>query len=118
MIPKLRLHLRGARGLTVERAKLKWLEGNLSAGVGWGARAENLLETARGQLVELGLKHDIAAITADLARVRWPERRGIRAVCRAVLDLVLPEHAEILHRIIAEEGDPLPLIEDLRRAAT
>ncbi len=118
LIPKIQEHLKGVDGLSVERAKLKWLQGNLCAKVGWFGIAERYLETARNQLVKLKLKHDIAAVTADLATAKVSDRAGIKAACRAVLALVLPEHAAILEKIISDEGNLVKHIEALRAAAT
>jgi len=118
LIPRLRRHLKGVEKISVERAKMKWFEGNLCARARLFGKAEKYLETARNQLIELGLKHDIAAVTADLMKAKYPDRNGIRAACRTALPFVLPEHADMLKAILTKEDNLMTLIDQLREKAT
>lgn len=80
---------KGKRGLTAERAKLRWVEGLLCARIGWEARATDHLERARNNLIKLEMPQEVAAITADLALLAHPVRNDVRAVVRDIARLDL-----------------------------
>ena len=78
---------RGKRGLTVERARMRWVEALLCHRVGLSGKAEGLLRRARGAFIRLEMPLEIGAITADLAFVEYPSRRSIRELARETLEL-------------------------------
>ena len=126
---EVRQHFRGVRGLTVERAKLTWLEGMVLYRLGCDHRAEKLLLQARDALRKLKMPQEIAAITADLARIAHPDRLSIRRLTEdihadaAQMEPGLRQHLASLYRTtrtsgLAAEAEMLTAIQGLRDAAT
>lgn len=91
IFPRVARLFKGKRGVSAERAKVKWVEGSLSARAHLTGRASYLLFASWNALIRLELPMEIAAITADLAHLHYPDRRAIRDIGKRVAKLNLFE---------------------------
>ncbi|MCP4549227.1 MAG: hypothetical protein GY835_22465, partial [bacterium] len=87
IFPRVARLFKGKRGVSAERAKVRWVEGSLSARIHLTGRAINLLSASWNALIRLKLPIEIAAITADLAYLHYPDRRAIRNIGKRVAKL-------------------------------
>ena len=120
-IRQARRHFRGSTKPSQHRAKLAWTAAMIreeirklrprppNVRIVRPARIRQLLERARRDLVELGYQDDAAAITADLARIAFPDVDRIPAII-AALDTDLERHGRKLPKKIGAK------LERLRRA--
>lgn len=99
ILPRVEQYYERIRGLAVERAKLLWVKGLLSARVGFTAKAEKHLNASWRMLVRLELPEEVAAITADMALIAHPHRRMIREAIRESVRLGLGWRKEIQERL-------------------
>ena len=72
------------QAMTVERAKLNWVEALLVARLGANGRAAELLERARRVFLKLEMPQEIAALTADLVILEHEDRDRVRRWVRTI----------------------------------
>ncbi len=80
---------RGLKGLSVERAKLAWLRGEIERARGDDREAQRYLERARAGFIRLELPLELAAVCADIGATqtvrKWP-MEAVRRLFAATAD--------------------------------
>ena len=87
-LPKARRLAEELAGHRLDRVRLGWLEGQISANLGDTKHAEACLVAARDAFVELGVAYDAALVALQLAGVFAPQERS--AEMRQLAEEMLP----------------------------
>ncbi|MCP4660304.1 MAG: hypothetical protein GY856_33300 [bacterium] len=104
----------------MQRAKLWWIEGLLHHRLGDDVEAWQALDIARRSLIALRVAPEVAAITADMARIS-PQPRAIRHLCHEAGKVIVASHplAEPLRAVASAAQEAIPAAAAaLRKAAS